>query len=205
MDDTRVETQTEERRQECLLMSSGKIQKLIRKTRRSRRRNAEFYVIHVTPAAEKPGEFHIGEEIAAKQCENGFRSLISRDSPLIPTLPPKPHPPNTRRRCLPPPHQTKHAFGNILNHPLHHHTQPLGHVGGPPLGPPELTRHTNRTLLRPLNKSLHYYTFHSLYPEDVVFNSSSLSHTHALGTALTSQSRKKRPRMHAPRHGARHY
>jgi hypothetical protein len=44
MDGTSVETRLEERRLECLLMSSTKVQKLLRKTRRSRGRNAEFYV-----------------------------------------------------------------------------------------------------------------------------------------------------------------
>jgi hypothetical protein len=47
MDGTRVETQIEERRLECLLMSFGKILKLMRKTRRSRERSVEFYVIHI--------------------------------------------------------------------------------------------------------------------------------------------------------------
>jgi hypothetical protein len=45
MDGIAVETTFEERRLECRLMSSTKIQKLMRKTRRSRGRNAEFYVI----------------------------------------------------------------------------------------------------------------------------------------------------------------
>jgi hypothetical protein len=54
MDGTFVETQLEERRHECLLMSSTKVHKLMRKTRRSRGRNAEFYVIELTPAADQP-------------------------------------------------------------------------------------------------------------------------------------------------------
>jgi hypothetical protein len=52
MDGTTMETTLEERRPECLLMSSTKVQKLMRKTRRSRGRNAEFYVIELTPAAD---------------------------------------------------------------------------------------------------------------------------------------------------------
>jgi hypothetical protein len=48
MDGTSVETQLEERSPECLLMSSTRVQKLMRKTRRSKGRNAEFYVIEVT-------------------------------------------------------------------------------------------------------------------------------------------------------------
>jgi hypothetical protein len=40
-----MESQLEERRPECLLMSSTKVQKLMGKTRRNRGRNAEFYVI----------------------------------------------------------------------------------------------------------------------------------------------------------------
>jgi hypothetical protein len=58
MDGTAVETTLEERRHECLLMSSTKVQKLMRKTRRSTGRNAEFYVIELTPAANQPTNFH---------------------------------------------------------------------------------------------------------------------------------------------------
>jgi hypothetical protein len=62
MDGTTVETQVEERRlDECLLMSSGKIPKCLRKTRRNEGRDAEFYVINISPVAEQPTEFHIGE------------------------------------------------------------------------------------------------------------------------------------------------
>jgi hypothetical protein len=45
MDGTTLETQIEERQPECLLMSSGKIQKLVRKTRRSKGRNPGIHVI----------------------------------------------------------------------------------------------------------------------------------------------------------------
>jgi hypothetical protein len=73
---TTVETQIEEeRRHECLLMSSAKIQKLMRKTRRRKGRTAEFYVIEITPATEQPAEFHTREELTTKQCDN-FRSLL---------------------------------------------------------------------------------------------------------------------------------
>jgi hypothetical protein len=58
MDGTAVETALEERRLECLLMSSTKVQKLMRKTRRSRGRHAEFYVIELTSTAEQPTDFH---------------------------------------------------------------------------------------------------------------------------------------------------
>jgi hypothetical protein len=58
MDGTKVETQLKERRSECLLMSSTKVQKLMRKTRRSKGRYAEFYVIELTPAADQPTDFH---------------------------------------------------------------------------------------------------------------------------------------------------
>jgi hypothetical protein len=53
MDGTAVETTLEERRPECLLMSSTKVQKLMRKTRRSRGRHAEFYVIELTSVTEQ--------------------------------------------------------------------------------------------------------------------------------------------------------
>jgi hypothetical protein len=52
MDGTTMQTQLEERCLECLLVSCTKVQKLMRKTRRSRGRNAEFYVIELTPAAD---------------------------------------------------------------------------------------------------------------------------------------------------------
>jgi hypothetical protein len=66
MDGISVETQIEERRHECLLLSSGKIRKLMRKTRRRRGRNGEFYVIHISPATEQPAEFHTEEELTAQ-------------------------------------------------------------------------------------------------------------------------------------------
>jgi hypothetical protein len=63
-------------------MSSTKIQKLMRKTRRSKRRNADFYVIDVSLAAEQSAGFHTGEELTAKQREN-FRSLMHVDFPEL--------------------------------------------------------------------------------------------------------------------------
>jgi hypothetical protein len=47
-----VEVQTGEGRLECLLMSSCTTPQLMRKGNRSKGRNAEFYVINVTPATE---------------------------------------------------------------------------------------------------------------------------------------------------------
>jgi hypothetical protein len=82
MDGTEVETQHDERRHECLLMSSTKVQKLMRKTRRSRGRKAEFYVIELTPSADQPTEFHTGEEFTAYQRES-FRSLLYDDFPEL--------------------------------------------------------------------------------------------------------------------------
>jgi hypothetical protein len=63
IDGTAMETQLEERRHEFLLMSSTKVQKLMRKTRRNGERNAEFYVIEVTPAADQPTAYHTEEEL----------------------------------------------------------------------------------------------------------------------------------------------
>jgi hypothetical protein len=49
------------------------------KTRRSMgRSNVVFYVINVTPFTEQPGEFHIGEELTAKQ-RHDFRTLLYDD------------------------------------------------------------------------------------------------------------------------------
>jgi hypothetical protein len=48
MDGRTMENQIEDRRPKCLLMSFSKIQKLMRKTRRGKGRNAEFYVIDIS-------------------------------------------------------------------------------------------------------------------------------------------------------------
>jgi hypothetical protein len=77
-----VETTLEERRPECLLLSSTKVQKLMRKTRRSRGRHAEFYVIELTSAVDQPADFHTGEELTAEQRDN-FRSLLYDDFPEL--------------------------------------------------------------------------------------------------------------------------
>jgi uncharacterized membrane protein len=83
MDGTSMETQLEERRRECLLMSSTKVQtKLMRKTHRNRGRNAEIYVIELTPATTPSTEFHTREELSAEQREN-FRSLLYDDFPEL--------------------------------------------------------------------------------------------------------------------------
>jgi hypothetical protein len=63
-------------------MLSTKVQKLVRKTRRSRGRNPEFYVIELTQAADLPTEFHNGEELTADQ-RNSFMSLLYDDFPEI--------------------------------------------------------------------------------------------------------------------------
>jgi hypothetical protein len=52
----------------------------MRKTRRSIGRNAEFYVIELTPAADQPTEFHNGEELTTDQRDK-FRSLLYDDFP----------------------------------------------------------------------------------------------------------------------------
>jgi hypothetical protein len=82
MDGIAVETTLEERRPECLLLSSTKVQKLMRKTRRSRGRRADFYVIELTSAADQPTDFHTGEELTAEQRDN-FRSLLYDDFPEL--------------------------------------------------------------------------------------------------------------------------
>jgi hypothetical protein len=48
-------------------MSYGKIQKLMRKTREGKIRNAEFYVFDISPVAEQPANFHTKEELSAEQ------------------------------------------------------------------------------------------------------------------------------------------
>jgi hypothetical protein len=63
-------------------MSSTKVQKLMRKTRRSTGRNAEFYVIELTPAVDQPTDFHTGEELTAEQRDN-FLSLLYDDFPEL--------------------------------------------------------------------------------------------------------------------------
>jgi hypothetical protein len=54
----------------------------MRKTRRSKGRHAEFYVIELTSAAEQPTDFHTREELAAQQRAN-FRSLLFDDFPEL--------------------------------------------------------------------------------------------------------------------------
>jgi hypothetical protein len=81
MDGKAVETQLEERRPECLLMSSTKVQKLMRKTCRSRGRTSEFYVIELTPVTDQPTEFHIVEELTADHQRDNFRSLLYDNFP----------------------------------------------------------------------------------------------------------------------------
>jgi hypothetical protein len=90
MDGTAKETQIEERRPEYLLMTSTKVQKLTRKTRRSRGRNAVFYVIEVTPTTNQLSEFQVGEELTAKQ-RNVFRSLLYDDFTELLQLVKSPH------------------------------------------------------------------------------------------------------------------
>jgi hypothetical protein len=82
MNGTTVETTLEERRPECLLLSSTKVQKLMRKTRRSRGRHADFYGIELTSVAEQPTNFHTEEELTAEQRDN-FRSLLFDDFPEL--------------------------------------------------------------------------------------------------------------------------
>jgi hypothetical protein len=79
MDGTSVETRTYQRQPECLLMSYGKAQKLMRTTYRSKGRNAVFYVIDVTPA-----EFRLPEQ---KQNFTLERSLLHNNG-------------TTSRRCF---------------------------------------------------------------------------------------------------------
>jgi hypothetical protein len=62
MHGTIVETQIEDRR---LLMSYREVQKLMRKSRRSKGRDAELYVISISPLTEQLAEFHTGEELTA--------------------------------------------------------------------------------------------------------------------------------------------
>jgi hypothetical protein len=59
-------------------MSSDKVPKLVGKTRRSKGRNAEFYVINISPATEETVKFHTREELTAEQRED-FRSLLYDD------------------------------------------------------------------------------------------------------------------------------
>jgi hypothetical protein len=50
----------------------------MRKSRRNKGRNAEFYVIDISQIAEQPAELHTREELNAKQHEH-FRSLLRDD------------------------------------------------------------------------------------------------------------------------------
>jgi phosphoglycolate phosphatase-like HAD superfamily hydrolase len=63
-------------------MSSTKVQKLMRKTRRSRGRHAEFCVINLTPPADQPIDVHTSEELTAEQRDT-FRSLLYDEFPEL--------------------------------------------------------------------------------------------------------------------------
>jgi hypothetical protein len=52
----------------------------MRRTRRGRGRNAEFYAIDVSPSAELPADIHTGEELSAEQRGN-FRLKLYDDFP----------------------------------------------------------------------------------------------------------------------------
>jgi hypothetical protein len=64
------------------LVSSTKAQKLMRKTRRSKGRNVDFYVINIARVATQPIEFHIGDELIVEQRE-GIRMLLYDDFPEL--------------------------------------------------------------------------------------------------------------------------
>jgi hypothetical protein len=55
----------------------------MRKTRRSMGRNAEFYVINITPTTEPPAEFHNGEELTTAEQRENFRLLLYYDFPEL--------------------------------------------------------------------------------------------------------------------------
>jgi hypothetical protein len=57
MDGTPLQALIEEQHPECLLMSSSKIPKVMRKTRRNKGRKAEFHVNDISSATEQPTEF----------------------------------------------------------------------------------------------------------------------------------------------------
>jgi hypothetical protein len=61
-------------------MSSTKVQKLMRKTRRSMGHNTEFNVIELTTTANQPTEFHTGEELTIDKRDNVL-SLLYDDFP----------------------------------------------------------------------------------------------------------------------------
>jgi cytochrome oxidase Cu insertion factor (SCO1/SenC/PrrC family) len=63
-------------------MSSSKVQKLVRKTRQSKERNDEFYIISITLDAEQPTEFHTKETLIGEQ-RNNFRTWLYDDFPEL--------------------------------------------------------------------------------------------------------------------------
>jgi hypothetical protein len=65
----------------------------MRKTRRSRGRHAEFYVIELSSAADQPTEFRTGEELTAEQREH-FWSLLYEDFPELLQPVDSPQPPH---------------------------------------------------------------------------------------------------------------
>jgi hypothetical protein len=63
-------------------MSFGKAHMLMRKTRQSRGRYAEFFVINVTLATEQVAEFHT-REVPFEEQRNAFLTLLYADFPEL--------------------------------------------------------------------------------------------------------------------------
>jgi ABC-type molybdate transport system substrate-binding protein len=83
MDGTPLETQIEERRPHSLLMSSDKIQNLMRKTRRNKGSNAEFYVIDISLATKKEAEYHTREKLQNSMKASGRYTAMTSRSYLV--------------------------------------------------------------------------------------------------------------------------
>jgi hypothetical protein len=91
MDGTAVAITTENRHFECLLMSSTKNQKLMRKASGSRGRDVDFFMINITPTTEQLAYFHALERLTAEQREifqtwiyDGFPELLKHvNSPHV--------------------------------------------------------------------------------------------------------------------------
>jgi hypothetical protein len=75
-DGTIIENQVIERPPQCLLMSSTKAQKMMRKSARAKGRTAEFFMVHLAAAKQySPSEFHLGNELSDRQHREDLRTI----------------------------------------------------------------------------------------------------------------------------------
>jgi hypothetical protein len=66
------------RRPDGLVISSNKVQKLMRESARAKGQTAEFFTLHLAPSTE----FHVGDEFS-DQCRYDLRKILFDDFPEL--------------------------------------------------------------------------------------------------------------------------